>query len=409
MGGIKLRSLLPGLFISGILSAFALGMPAEAFSSGELVPERHIRVAVLKDAREFRLSVRGPYQLIDPSSGTVLSEGRRLKESWVGSTPTGMKVGDFEFPVKLIRILTGKDIVVDINNRARHFRGEIDIIKDSKGNFLVVNSLGIEEYVRGVLYHEVSHRWPMEALKAQAVAARTYALDRMGKNIRQPFDVTSDIYSQVYGRKSAERYRTNIAVRQTEGRILTYRGKILPAYFHAACGGHTENAGELWNEDLPPLKGVPCPFCSHSPHSSWKRNFRLKDIQDKLNAKGYNLGLIKEINVTQRNQSGRIKKVEIVARDGRRVTISGKDFRAIVGPNDLKSNHYEIILQGYYVDMIGQGWGHGVGLCQWGTLEMSRQKYSYSEILQYYYPGTEIVDCRIIPAGTAKTNPKNKP
>ena len=256
---------------------------------------------------------------------------------------------------------------------------------------LVVNAVELENYIKGVLYHEVSHYWPMESLKAQAVAARSYALYQMQMNRHKDFDVTSDIYSQVYGGRGSERYRTNIAIERTKGLVMVYRGKLLLAYFHATCAGHTEDVSELWKEDLPPLKGVACSFCRFSPHFFWKKNFRLKDIQDKLNAKGYGLGLIKEIRIIERNTSGRIKTLEIETRDGKKANISGKDFREIIGPNNIKSNNYEVDMQGYYMDLIGKGWGHGVGMCQWGAAQMASEGYSYEQILKYYYPGVDIV------------------
>ena len=209
--------------------------------------------------------------------------------------------------------------------------------------------------------------------------------------------MTSDIYSQVYGGRSSERYRTNVAVDRTKGLVMVFGGKILPAYYHATCAGFTEDVHELWSEDLPPLRGVPCPFCKDSPHYYWKKNFRLKDIQDKLNEKGYELGLIKEILVLERNKSGRIKALVVATRDEKKARISGKDFRNIIGPNIIKSNNYDMIMKGYYMDVIGKGWGHGVGLCQWGANFMSRKGYKYDEILKYYYPGIEIVSGEIIP------------
>jgi stage II sporulation protein D len=121
---------------------------------------------------------------------------------------------------------------------------------------------------------------------------------------------------------------------------------------------------------------------------------RLKDIQDSLNAKGYNLGLIKEIQVLERNQSQRIKTLKIVTRDDKEIIISGKDFRSIVGPNRIRSNNYVIEMKGYYVDFLGKGWGHGVGLCQWGAKFMADQGYHFHQILKYYYPGVEIVNYR---------------
>ncbi|MBI4309557.1 MAG: SpoIID/LytB domain-containing protein, partial [Candidatus Omnitrophica bacterium] len=168
--------------------------------------------------------------------------------------------------------------------------------------------------------------------------------------------------------------------------------KILPAYFHATCAGMTEDADELWKMKLPPLRGVPCLFCQDSPHMHWKKNFRLKDIQDALNKRGHKIDLIKDLSVVDRNRSGRINNLRITGRAGEELLIKGKDFRDILGPNVLRSNNYDIKMQGYYVDFIGKGWGHGVGLCQWGAFGMARQQFNYQQILKYYYPGVQIVN-----------------
>ncbi len=104
------------------------------------------------------------------------------------------------------------------------------------------------------------------------------------------------------------------------------------------------------------------------------------------------MGLIKEIRVIDRNPSERIKTLELVTRDGKKATVSGKDFRQIIGPNVIKSNNYYVVMKGYYCDFIGKGWGHGVGMCQWGAQGMARQRFEYKDILEFYYPGIHITD-----------------
>jgi stage II sporulation protein D len=180
---------------------------------------------------------------------------------------------------------------------------------------------------------------------------------------------------------------------------LTYDNKIIPAYFHATCGGMTEDAQELWKlPDIPPLRGVPCGFCKDSPHMHWKKNFRLKDIQDALNLHGYKVGTIQDISIVDRDRSERIGNLKIVQKDGQELIIKGKDFRDLMGPNVLMSNNYEVTMKGYYVDITGKGWGHGVGMCQWGALGMARQQFTYQQILAYYYPQSVLTDYHEIPS-----------
>lgn len=374
-----------------VLGMFTVGM--SPVGSGLPNPDV-VRIAILMDVPEVTVDVRGGYEIVDPKTQRLLGDGKRLRNGKITFQKNIIKIGSKNFFNDRIRIVPNQEITVLVKGKERKYRGFIDVIGTKKQELIIVNILELEDYIRGVLYHEVSHRWPMDALKAQAVASRSYVLYQMQMNKNKDYDVTSDIYSQVYGGRTSEKYRTNLAISRTAGEVLFYKGKVLPAYFHATCSGMTENVKELWNHELPPLRGVRCKFCDHSPHINWKKNFRLKDIQDRLNAKGYKLGLIKEINVLERNKSDRIRKLEIVVRDGQREVIAGKDFRNIVGPNEIRSNRYEVVMQGYYVDFIGKGWGHGVGLCQWGAQGMSAKQYNYKKILQHYYPGSDIVDYR---------------
>ncbi len=344
-----------------------------------------VRIAVLKDVDNFVISIRGKYKIVD-AKGILLNEGRRLRKSRVIFDGKGVFIGRNFYSFSYIQIVVQKDASLYSGRRVKRYRGTLNIY-GIKNKLLVVNVLPLEAYTRGVLYHEVPHKWPLEVIKAQAVATRTYALYQTEVNKARKYDVTSDIYSQVYGGRSAERYRTNIAADRTRGEVLFYKGKVLPAYFHSTCAGHTEDASELWNHDLAPLKGVVCHYCQKSSYYSWKKNFQSKEVQEKLNQNGYKIGLIKEIKVTERNKSGRIRTLKIMTRDGKTTSISGKNFRNIIGPNNLKSNKYDIVMKGYYFDVIGQGWGHGVGMCQWGAHQMAKERFNYKEILKYYYPG----------------------
>jgi len=349
-----------------------------------------VRVAIVRDSRELVLAIRGAYRLRDMSSGHVIARGLRLPESNVRLLDRGILIGLDVYAAKRLTIEPAKDASIIIDNRP--FRGEVTIIRTPDNHITVVNSINVEDYIKGVLYHEVSHHWPMEALKAQAVAARTYALYSLNP-VGKSYDVTNDIYSQVYGGRDSERYRTDLAVDRTRGEVLTFNRQIIPAYFHATCGGMTEDARELWSlPDLVPLRGVPCPFCKNSPHMNWKSNFRLRDLQDILNRHGYKIGAIKDISIIDRDRSERIDHLKITPVQGPDLIIKGKDFRDIIGPNVLKSNNYEIAMRGYYVDLIGKGWGHGVGLCQWGALGMAQQQFTYQQILAYYYPSSVLMN-----------------
>ncbi|MBN1870326.1 MAG: SpoIID/LytB domain-containing protein [Candidatus Omnitrophica bacterium] len=350
-----------------------------------------VRVAILSDVNNFDLSIRGKYEIIDPMTNGWIDHGKRLARCTVTVQKSGIAIGEHEYGVRSLRITTPKDTAIYQGEKKRQYRDQIDILLTKENKLLVINMLDLESYVKGVLYHEVPHRWPMNALKAQAVATRTYALYQTKERKGQLYDVVSSVYSQVYGGRSAERHRTNLAVDRTRFEVLMYNGKVLPAYFHSNCGGHTEDAAELWKHDLPPLKGVSCGFCEGLPSYRWKKNFRSKDVQDLLNKNGYSVGSIKEISVIDRTNSGRVRKLKIIGRDGKSATITGTKFRQILGSDTVKSNLFDVEMKGYYFDVIGHGWGHGVGMCQWGAYQMAKNRYQYASILEHYYPGAKIV------------------
>jgi stage II sporulation protein D len=352
--------------------------------------ENFIRIAVLKDAESSIISTRGNYQIVNMINNKIFFDGRVMRHSRVRVHPNGIQVGSAIYEARKLRVISNKIVKVQVGEHTRSYRGYIDLIAQNNGKLLIVNTLEIEQYVRGVLYHEVTDRFPMQAMMAQAVAVRSYALYQIKQRKKLDYDVTSDIYSQVYGGQSGERYRTNIAASRTEGEILTFAGEALPAYYHSNSGGYTENVSYLWNHALAPLNGREDPYSLEAPNKQWKKNFRSSDVQKLLNDAGFAIGPIQQIDITERTPSGRVKTLVITSRDGKSVEVPGKKFRDIVGPNELKSNLYDIQMQGWFFDVLGRGWGHGVGLSQWGANEMARQRFEYDQILGFYYPGAVI-------------------
>lgn len=378
------------IFILTVISSLLTGVgnPALALTAAE--PQ--VRIALVKEAKELDLEIRGSFLMDNGRTGEKLVSGRRLSRRTIRPDSAGLRVGTELYRTNKIQFRPQEDLVIYLQGKVCRYRGELDVTVTPQGGLLVINRIGLEEYVRGILFHEVSHRWPMEALKAQAVVSRTYALYQIQANIKNDFDVTSDIYSQVYGGRSAERYRTNLAVERSAGEVLVYEGKIFPTYFHATCGGKTEDVSELWKNDaIPPLRGVRCGFCGHSPHSFWKKKIALKDIEEQLAGVGKTVGPISMISIFERNASGRIRTLEIAGVNGKNIQISGKDFRQLIGPNVIRSNDYYAVIKGQDVNFFGRGWGHGVGMCQWGAYGMASRGYDYQKILSYYYPGSQLV------------------
>ena len=346
-----------------------------------------LRVCILDNRDSVALAIKGSYSVYVASSDKLLTGGYMLN-TIVTANGQGIMFGlrDLKFTRVEVRVPEGSFVHID----GRVFRGTVDIIRKDNMKLMVINKVPLEEYLYGVLYNEISHRWPIEAIKAQAIAARTFALYQARQNKLQDYDLTNDIYSQVYSGAASERWTTTRAATLTRGQVLTFKGDIFPAYYHATCGGYTEDASNLWAVDLPPLKGVDCLFCKQSPHYKWEKSIPLADLQKKLNDNGYKTGKIKSVSVLGKNKSGRVDKIEIKDDAGASSVLTAKDFRQMLGPNELRSTAFELIIKGNELIINGTGWGHGVGMCQWGAKGQAERGKRADEILKYYYPGAEI-------------------
>jgi stage II sporulation protein D len=349
----------------------------------------NVRVRVAADKDKILLAVKGSYEIQSLNSALVLDKGRSIRKRYVTPTNSGLLLGDKEFKIYGIKIIPKKNAAIFINKS--RFRGIVHIIRTEKLKLLVVNHLDIEKYLYGVLYHEVPYRWPMEALKAQAIAARTFALYRIENMRDRDYDVTSDIYAQVYGGRRSERRSTRKAVNRTRGKVLTYKGSIIPAYYHSMCGGYTENAKNVFDIKLPPLAGKACRFCKAAPHMSWKARLSYREIEKRLSKYGITVKGLSYIVEGKRDKSGRLKSVKVKGRKGVK-EIKGYKFRLALGPNVIKSANFTIRVTSKGVMFRGKGWGHGVGMCQWGVFGMAKRRFNYKEILKFYYPGTRIED-----------------
>ena len=358
----------------------------QAIYAQETKEQDVVRVCVLKDVDSVKVT-SDSYKIYSRCSGQVLKEGKSLYKIMVSASPTGLLLGNLPIASDGIKIKPDKDGRIYIDRW--RFRGDVDIFKTPEMKLVVVNHLGIEDYLYGVLYHEVSHWWPQEVLKAQAIVARTYALYQKRLMQSKEYDMTADVYSQVYGGRASEKFSTNRAVNATKGKVLVYNGDIFPTYYHATCGGFTEDACNLWNIDLPPLKGVECGFCKKSKHYKWQKRINLSYVEEALKKSGNKTYGITSIKIEDRNKSNRINNLIITA-DGVEIKIPGKDFRMALGPNLLRSNNYDVTVEGGVAIFNGIGWGHGVGMCQWGAYFMARKGYKAEDILKYYYPGAEV-------------------
>lgn len=260
----------------------------------------------------------------------------------------------------------------------------------NRGGWLsVVNELDVEEYVKGVVPSEMNAAWHPEALKVQAVATRTYALYQRMMSVGRDYDLVAGIQDQVYRGRHGVDQRVEQAVEATRGLVVTYNNAPILAAFSSTAAGPTEDAMVVWAKDLPYLKGVDCPFDANSPYFRWRAEIPLHDLEQMLRRQGVAVGTIASLTPYIYSRSGRVDKIRILHSDGELI-LRGQDLRKMVGYSLIPSTQFEVETIGREVVLAGRGAGHAVGLCQWGAKELAELGYSFSAILQYYFPGTEL-------------------
>ncbi|MBI2878545.1 MAG: SpoIID/LytB domain-containing protein [Candidatus Rokubacteria bacterium] len=361
------------------LLAACLALPTVAWAA------EPIRVA-LHEAAE-RVEVTGRHGLV------VLDLGRRPLLAVPPGEPVriapwrrGLEVGSRRIELEAVRLEPRSGA---LGLGGREYPGAVEVVRQGAA-LLVVNELDLEAYVAGTLRGEVPETWPLETLKAQAVAARTYTVYHQRRNGSRSFHLlVGATASQEYHGRVPDGSPIWIAVRETRGAILTWRGEPFPSFYHAESGGWTEPPQAVFAGELPPLPGVRCEFSADSPHSAWTLALPLATLRDLLRKGGLELGEVTALEVIERSPSFRV--VQLAVRGSRgAVVLAGTDFRRLLGPNVLKSTLFTVALNGRQVRFEGRGWGHGVGLSQYGAKGMAERGYSFREILEFYYPGTTL-------------------
>jgi stage II sporulation protein D len=261
------------------------------------------------------------------------------------------------------------------------YTGNIDVWKGDSGLYLI-NELPIEDYVKDVVVAEVGSNWDMEALKVQAVISRTYAVYQKRMNGDSIYHIASSVLHQVYKGNNPD-VRVAYAVAETSGEILTFDNRPIEAFYHSTCGGKTENPEDVFGKSYPYLKSVES-NCEISPYSAWEKRIEITEIEKALNLSG-----IKEISIKSYTSTKRVKQLDIINNSGI-ITINATDLRKALGWSRLPSTNFSVTRDGDSMIFKGKGYGHGVGLCQWGALQMAREGKNYKKILSFFYPGTII-------------------
>lgn len=330
-----------------------------------------------------------------------------------------------------------------ISANGKKYRGGFEFLDSGEGELAVINYISVDDYVKGVVPREVSASWHEEALKAQAVCARNYSISNCNKHSTSGFDVCTTVHCQVYGGMAAEYASTNEAVDATSGEYLMYKGKLAETLFFSSAGGHTGDSVHVWGNAIPYLSGVENNFenPNENPRYSWSLTMSAEQITKILKDKGYEIGDITSIKTKTNDKTGQVYELTVVGTEGNK-TYKNDSTRGWLGSDVLYSQFYTVTpissanksgitamsakgtstiegffaidgneknhtvtspiialsstkqttldtgIQSYRFD--GRGWGHGLGMSQFGAKGMADKGYTYDEILAHYYPGTNL-------------------
>ena len=261
----------------------------------------------------------------------------------------------------------------------------------------LVNTLDVEDYLRGVLPAEVYVDWPPAALEAQAVVSRSYALSRVWAEPFAPWHVRADTSSQVYGGLDREDERTSSAVAGTRDLVVLYEDSLVTAFFSSCCGGHTSAVGDAWpgSPREPWLEGVECPWCADSPHAAWELRLEFAELSRLLVDNGYCTEPLTGLRPLTNQRTGRVTALVFTTGPGESFSVPGNELRRLLGYSRLKSTRFTLAdVDENGLTLCGSGYGHGVGLCQWGARGMAVAGHVTEEIIEFYFPGCRIADFR---------------
>ena len=386
--------------------------PQEVQPAVAPAPGPEIRIGLLVDAPTVTVGGAGALRIIDPDEGplydvaaqTTIVVGPRADAIGLnGVAPT---------VVRRLLVVSAVDSDAPVRMNGRDYRGTLELRRGVNG-VLVINRIGLEAYLQGVVGAEMGRRAPgeEEALKAQAVVSRTYAVRNKGRYNAQGFDLMADVSDQVYAGLANENPMATAAVGATRGEILTYNGAPIDAFFFSTCAGRTEEGAAVFSgASRPYLRSVDdhdpagIAWCAASPRFRWSESWSRAELTAvlKRTLPANNLPVnsatdLTEMRVLERTGSGRIAALELSGRSAR-TTLRGQTIRRVLAPTAggiLRSNDFTVRLSRAggkieRIDIDGRGNGHGVGMCQWGAVGRARAGEVYSHILSSYFPGTEL-------------------
>jgi stage II sporulation protein D len=369
--------------------AFMLGILSMTFSTPTHAGAVPIRVLLQQNLSTFPISVPPNYAILTEPAGLLPADADNWRTFQAQASFRNIRIPELGIEVEGLRLAPrAKDAVIYAGSKL--YRGSLDV-KWRAGGLIVVNTLDLEEYLYGVVPKEAPTQWEMAALRAQAVVARTYALYKRMRQANPDYDVAAQyIRDQHYEGFSAEHTRTTQAVNDTQGLVLTCQGELIPTYYHAESAGYTENSEYVWSSPHPCLRAVKAQMHPASPYLQWSASLSLQEIRSVLSKHGFAVGAIRRLEPVGWSPSGRITLLKISHKSGETV-MRGTEFRLALGPEVIRSTRFTVQIRDGRAFFNGQGWGHGVGLCQWCSQGMAELGYDHEAILTHYYQGAKLI------------------
>ncbi|MCX7593084.1 MAG: SpoIID/LytB domain-containing protein [Fischerella sp.] len=382
IGSMKFQLFLASLFSQikgrhcwfGMLLWIALCLPAQASVI--------LRVAIERDVNQVKVG-SSTTAVVKDSSGRTLGQLPAMNAYYAQAVPGGVALDRWRSVLFWIEP-TGNGFVY-IGDR--WYRGRTLVVPTEKG-LTAVNWVDLEEYLYSVIGGEMDARWPLEALKAQAIAARTYALYERQRQRNNPiYDLgdTPDRW-QIYKGVLSETRSTYAAVDATAGQVLTYKNQLILSAFHACSGGHTENVEDVWGSKEDYLRAVP-DFDQNIRECYWARTFSPTEIS----AKFPEVGNAKQMIVEKRSPFNSVQVLKIVGDKGEKV-LRGEEVRTAL---KLKSTRFNVSNGNGGFLLQGLGFGHGIGMSQWGAYNLALQGANHLQILGHYYKGVALTPIKV--------------
>lgn len=379
---MKIRILI--ILIISIFSFSAIEAHSKEIKIGLAISDKAVRIGSNEKAELINLSTNKIIGFINKKETYLVKNNNGL--TTIINKPTNISLGSFPNPI-LLKPEKSNGLVF-CNDK--WYRGQLIIITNGdKKNITVINYIDLEDYLLSVVPSEIPSRWNSEALKAQTVAARSYSLGYLGRRKDKGYDLESTVEDQVYLGVAAEKWSTTKAVKDTKGIVLVdNEGNPLIALYHSSGGGYTDSIENLWDKEPSPHIQPRPDYDDKSPHFKWYRSYKMSEVSKLLNS--LNIGNIINIIPLTMSVSKRVTWLEIVGDRGK-TQLRGEELRKFL---KLPSSKFNLKITNGVLSFAGRGYGHGLGLSQWGSKELAENGFNYRQILAHYYTGTRLVQIK---------------